>query len=392
VRKAFHAAKSGLIALVAILLVASPTAFAQAPGIHYVYDELGRLTVVVDQQGNGAVYIYDATGNLLQIDRFDASGQPGNVAISHFTPIAGKIGTTVQVFGKGLAPGSSVSFNGTSATVFAAAPNRLQVTVPSGATTGPIGVTSTLGSATSATSFRIVGPLALSPAWALVRVTKQVQFSATDGGAATTNVRWAVNGITGGDPSIGTITNAGVFTAPANVPFPAVVTVSATHLDDSTLTVSASVTIDPPLLVVMTPPSVSVVITPVPTSDKAVNAAVSVALGAPPALGSAVLTSVSFEPVITSIAPASSGAGTTVSVTFTGRGLTGASGLSFLRNNSADGTVTATNIVVNPEGTQLTADLTVDAGAPSGSRVVRVTTSAGTSTALGMPQNVFSVP
>jgi len=130
-------------------------------------------------------------------------------------------------------------------------------------------------------------------------------------------VRWAVNGITSGDPSIGTITSLGLFTAPATVPVPGVVTVTATHLDDSTLMVSASVTIDPPLMVVMTPPSVSVVIATVPTSNKAVNAAVSVSLGAGPVLGSAMLTSVSFEPVITAVAPASGTVGTTVSVTLT---------------------------------------------------------------------------
>jgi len=85
-----------------------------------------------------------------------------------------------------------------------------------------------------------LGVLAVSPASTVVRVTKQAQFSATEGGTSTTNVRWAVNGITSGDPSIGTITSLGLFTAPATVPVPGVVTVTATHLDDSTLMVSAS--------------------------------------------------------------------------------------------------------------------------------------------------------
>jgi YD repeat-containing protein len=37
---------------------------------HYAYDDLGRLTVVVDDAGNTAIYNYDAVGNLLGIDRY----------------------------------------------------------------------------------------------------------------------------------------------------------------------------------------------------------------------------------------------------------------------------------------------------------------------------------
>ncbi len=36
---------------------------------HYIYDDLGRLSQVIDGQGNVATYQYDAVGNLLSITR-----------------------------------------------------------------------------------------------------------------------------------------------------------------------------------------------------------------------------------------------------------------------------------------------------------------------------------
>jgi YD repeat-containing protein len=46
--------------------VSTPTAADQA---HYIYDDLGRLSQVIDGQGNVATYTYDAVGNLLSTTR-----------------------------------------------------------------------------------------------------------------------------------------------------------------------------------------------------------------------------------------------------------------------------------------------------------------------------------
>ena len=71
--------------------------------IQYFYDGLGRLTTVVDQNGNIANYHYDAVGNLLSITRSTA---PGNnaLAILGFTPQQGPIGQTVTIQGQGFSP------------------------------------------------------------------------------------------------------------------------------------------------------------------------------------------------------------------------------------------------------------------------------------------------
>lgn len=122
--------------------------------VTYVYDEIGRLVSVVDPGGNAATYRYDPVGNLTAIER------PGSaaVSISEFTPNAGAIGAAVLIYGTGFSttPSSNtVTFNGSAATVTAATANQLTVTVPTGATTGPIGVSAPGGSATTSTSFTV---------------------------------------------------------------------------------------------------------------------------------------------------------------------------------------------------------------------------------------------
>ena len=84
----------------ALLPCAAP---AQTGPVQYGYDELGRLIVVVDGQGNAAVYSYDAVGNLLAIQRLNAA-DVGPVAIFAISPTRGKVGSTVSILGKGFGP------------------------------------------------------------------------------------------------------------------------------------------------------------------------------------------------------------------------------------------------------------------------------------------------
>lgn len=50
----------------AVVLLVSP-ALVTADQATYIYDDLGRLSQVIDGQGNVATCIYDAVGNLLSI-------------------------------------------------------------------------------------------------------------------------------------------------------------------------------------------------------------------------------------------------------------------------------------------------------------------------------------
>jgi len=73
--------------------------------------------------------------------------------------------------------------------------------------------------------------------------TQQQQFTATVSGSSNTQVSWQVNGSTGGTPAAGTIDPTGLYTAPAVVPNPPTVTVSAVSQADVTKSASATVAI-----------------------------------------------------------------------------------------------------------------------------------------------------
>lgn len=130
--------------------------------VRYIYDSLGRLKATVGPIDT-IVYDYDAVGNLLSIARQSSS----QVSIIQFTPGSGPLGTTVTISGTGFSATPSqntVTFNGVAATVTSATVTQLVVTVPAGATTGPITVTSPSGAATSSTSFTVGASSSGAPA------------------------------------------------------------------------------------------------------------------------------------------------------------------------------------------------------------------------------------
>jgi serine protease len=74
-------------------------------------------------------------------------------------------------------------------------------------------------------------------------------FAAAVVNAMDTSVTWQVNGIAGGNSTIGTITAAGLYSPPAAVPSPDTVTVRAVSNEDTSATGSAQVTLTAPPVV-----------------------------------------------------------------------------------------------------------------------------------------------
>lgn len=83
----------------------------------------------------------------------------------------------------------------------------------------------------------------VAPATANVQEGSQQQFTATVTNTTDTAVTWQVNNITGGNASVGTITSAGLYTAPDAIPNPSSVTITAFITDVPSISGSAIVTI-----------------------------------------------------------------------------------------------------------------------------------------------------
>jgi IPT/TIG domain-containing protein len=84
----------------------------------------------------------------------------------------------------------------------------------------------------------------VTPATAMVRTGNQQAFTATVTGALNLSVTWTVNGVAGGNSTIGTIAANGTYTAPLTLPTPNTVTVTATSVEDPTRSGSATVTLE----------------------------------------------------------------------------------------------------------------------------------------------------
>src|SRR4029077_15115438 len=97
----------------------------------------------------------------------------------------------------------------------------------------------------------IVKPtVSMMPATATVRVGDSQQFSATVNGLANPAITWTVNGIAGGNSTVGTISTNGVYQPPATLPNPNTVTVAGTITANPTLSGTSTITLENPIPVV----------------------------------------------------------------------------------------------------------------------------------------------
>lgn len=103
------------------------------------------------------------------------------------------------------------------------------------------------------------GNVTITPASASVPINTTSQFSATVANSSA-GVYWSVNDVVGGSLTTGTISSAGLYTAPAVIPSPATVTIKATSVSDSsqTATVKVTVTSGTALTITVTPSTASV--------------------------------------------------------------------------------------------------------------------------------------
>ncbi len=187
--------------------------------------------------------------------------QPDPVSVGNFT---------LTLAGSKFVKGAQVLLNGAALpTTFVSA---AKLTATGTATQSEIGkVTVTVknpdpGMIVSTTSFslQIDPPLTVavkvSPATAQIRDGGSQSFSAAVTGSSNTSVTWSVNGVAGGNSTVGMVSANGLYKAPASLPNPNTVKVTATSVADSRATDSATATLEYPIptLASLSPQSVNV--------------------------------------------------------------------------------------------------------------------------------------
>ncbi|MEO7271459.1 MAG: hypothetical protein ABI211_05575, partial [Vicinamibacterales bacterium] len=156
---------------------------------------------------------------------------------------------TITVNGSRFSAGSFVSFDGSMLPTTFVSTTKLTATgtAASAKASVPVLVYASDGQASNTTYVAVTAAPAVSvsvtPASASVRISRTRLFVATVQNTTNTSVTWKVNGIAGGNSTVGTINTFGNYRAPSSVPTPAVVTVSATLVADPSTSASASVTL-----------------------------------------------------------------------------------------------------------------------------------------------------
>src|SRR5438309_1584293 len=157
--------------------------------------------------------------------------------ITSFTPTSGQVGTGVTISGASFTAATAVRFNGIAANFSVISDAAIYTIVPTGATTGPLSVTTPQGTATSASSFTVtasaptLSSLSLSPT------------SVTGGSSSTGTVTLSGPAPSGGAVVALSSSNTSVATVPASVTVPGNATSATFTVSTSPVSTTTSVTI-----------------------------------------------------------------------------------------------------------------------------------------------------
>ena len=166
----------------------------------------------------------------------------------------GSSGVTWTVSGTGCAGHACGSI---SSTGIYTAPSLLPSPSPQVDTVTATAAADTTKSASGQVTISLANPVSVTvtPPSATVALGGTTQFTAQVQNVSNQTVTWSVNGVTGGNSTVGTISSSGLYTAPLSLPNPAVLTITATAVADPTKSTSALETLISPVTVSLSPTS-----------------------------------------------------------------------------------------------------------------------------------------
>ena len=130
---------------------ATQVSFGSAAATYTVVSDNYVSATVPSGATTSTVTVSEPSGDLVTPQTFKVTP-----TMTSFSPTSGPVGTSVVLTGNSLQQTTSVTFNGVKATTFSVqSDTKVTVTVPTGATTGKIKVTTKGGTATSSTKFTV---------------------------------------------------------------------------------------------------------------------------------------------------------------------------------------------------------------------------------------------
>ena len=319
-----------IFALGLLLFIFNRSAYAQQ--VCYSYDAMGRLVGVVDQNQQAAFYDYDAVGNILSIRRQSSSGP---VTIYSVDPPNGVAGSLVEIFGVGFSQTANqnvVTIGGVPMPVVSVTGCTLVIQVSDNASTGQLTVTTPSGQATSNLVFS-TSRIDIPSTTAVVLINGTVQFTTIITGCSDPQVIWSVDGVVGGNSTLGTISTTGLYTAPSTVPSSPQLIIRADSVGCANLFAEVPLTVGGQLVQLYASASVSYGTPVLSFPANVIRHSASVSFGPPPvgAAGGTILHAVSVADgaAITGLSQNSATRGSNFTLTVNGSNLSGAFDLEF---------------------------------------------------------------
>ena len=181
--------------------------------------------------------------------------------LTAISPVVISVGPfTLSLTGQYFAPGATVFLGSTALATTVVSSTQLTATgTATNAEVGNVNITvqnpAPGANASKAITAQIKGSginVQVTPATGTLRAGTQQVFAATVTGTSNTGVTWSINGIAGGNDTVGTIVGNGNYLAPNILPKANTITVTATSVADTTATGNATMTLGNPVPILST--------------------------------------------------------------------------------------------------------------------------------------------